>query len=231
LLANSHTTVEETRAVNPWLPEVKVTLLGVPRRTRHATPGKLSPQALIVGRIASAERLKGHDVVLDAWGEIARAVPHARLVIAGDGNDRARLEKRVARENLKGVEFVGRITDRERDELYLRSRLLFYISRQEGFGLAGAEAAAAGVPLVGLAGTVMQELFPNGDGAVLLKDLRPATIAAAVVPVLTRDDFANSLGQAARARVEACFTDEHFKARFREQIKPFLNSMRTAAAG
>ena len=32
LLANSATTVAAARAVNPWLPEVKVTWLGVPRR-------------------------------------------------------------------------------------------------------------------------------------------------------------------------------------------------------
>jgi len=75
------------------------------------------------------------------------------------------------------------LRDEERDQLYARSRLLFLSSKQQGFGLAGVEAAAAGMPVMGLAGTVMSELFPNGS-AVLVNDLLASTTSKAAVGVL-----------------------------------------------
>jgi len=221
LLSNSATTVAAARSVNPWLPEVKVTWLGVPRRKTALHVGDLPPVGLIVGRMASVERLKGHDPVLDAWPEVRKSIPDARLLIAGGGNDQARLRRRVAQEQIAGVEFLGRLSDAERDQLYARSRLFFFPSKQEGFGLAGVEAAAAGVPVLGLAGTVMSELFPNGS-AILVNDLLASTITQAAVRVLGDSQYATALGLAARKRVEENFLEEHFIARFQAALRPLL---------
>jgi len=221
LLSNSATTVSAARAVNPWLPEVKVTWLGVPRRESAVRVGELPPVGLIVGRMASVERLKGHDPVLDAWPDVRKSIPDARLLIVGGGNDLARLKRRVAREQIGGVEFLGRLGDGERDRLYAGSRLFFFPSKQEGFGLAGVEAASAGVPVMGLAGTVMSELFPNGS-AILVNDLLASTISQAAVRVLGDSEYATAMGLAARKRVEENFLEEHFIARFKAALKPLL---------
>ena len=221
LLSNSATTVAAARSVNPWLPEVKVTWLGVPRPGTAVRAGELPPVGLIVGRMASVERLKGHDPVLDAWPEVHKAIPNARLLIVGGGNDLARLRRRVAHEQIPGVEFLGRLSDPQRDQLYARCRLFFFPSKQEGFGLAGVEAAAAGVPVLGLAGTVMSELFPDG-GAILVQDLLASTIAQAAVRVLGDSAYATAQGLAARKRVEENFLEEHFIARFQAALKPLL---------
>jgi glycosyltransferase involved in cell wall biosynthesis len=109
--------------------------------------------------------------------------PDAKLLIVGAVNDQARLRQRVAQEQITGVEFPGRLSDQERDQLYARSRLFFFPSKHEGFGLAGVEAAAAGVPVLGLAGTVMSELFPNGS-AILVNNLLASTITQTAVRVL-----------------------------------------------
>ena len=218
LIANSTTTVVMTRMANPWLPRVEVAWLGVPETSEPIDAGKLPPVALIVGRMSSPERYKGHDAVLDAWPLIRSNVPGARLLIVGTGDDELRLRRRVAKENLEAIEFCGRLSDSERDRAYRSARLLFYPSDQEGFGLASIEAAAFGVPVLGLAGTVTAELFPNGEGVVLAKDLRRESIAEAAVPVLTNPDLASSLGHAGRERVKSVFLEEHFAARFRRAL-------------
>ena len=82
---------------------------------------------------------------------------------------------------------------------------MFYPSEQEGFGLAGIEAASFGVPFMGLAGTVTAELFPDGNGVVLAKDLTPHSIAEAAIPVLTDSRLASNLGDAARTECTARF--------------------------
>lgn len=218
LIANSATTIGRTRLVNPWLPNVEVAWLGVRGATQPTDPGKLPPTALIVGRMSSPERYKGHDAVMTAWPLIQNAVPNAKLVIVGTGDDEARLRRRVRDEGLHAIQFRGRLSDRERDDAYRAARLLLYPSNQEGFGLAGLEAAALGVPFLGLAGTVTEELFPNGDGVVLAKDLQPQSIAEAVIPVLTDSQLASGLGAAARKRVQSTFLEEHFAIRFRRAL-------------
>jgi len=228
LLANSITTVNAARALNSWLPHVKVTWLGVPPR-RRVDVGSLPPVGVIVSRLASAERLKGHDVVLDAWPEICRAVPSARLVIIGSGNDQPRLRRRVREEHLDTVDFGGRLSDTDRDAVLRSSRMCFYPSRQEGFGLAGVEAAAYVIPVLGLAGTVLSELFPEA-GAVLINDTRGSSIAEASVPVLTNGDYANAVGQAAWERVNANFLEEHFMDRFRSALLPLVDYEKAAGS-
>ncbi len=221
LISNSHSTIKAARAVNPWLPEVKVTWLGVQRRDSAVRAGELPPVGLIVGRMASVERLKGHDAVLDAWPQVHKCVPQARLLMVGGGNDQIRLRRRVSQERIGGVEFLGRLSDPARDMLYSRSRLFFFPSKQEGFGLAGVEAAACGMPVLGLAGTVMEELFPNGS-AILINDLSAATITEAAVRVFRDAEFATRLGCAARKRVEENFLEEHFISRFQAALRPVI---------
>lgn len=224
IVANSATTVAATRQANPWLPKVEVAWLGIRAASGHVDPGKLPPNALIVGRMSSPERYKGHDAVMSAWPLIRAAVPEAQLVIIGTGSDEERLRRRVEQEQLAGIRFLGRVSDEERDRAYCASRLLFYPSEQEGFGLAGIEAASFGVPFMGLAGTVTAELFPDGEGAVLAKDLTPNSIAEAAIPVLTDSLLASNLGEAARKRVHSTFLEEHFAMRFRSAISKILET-------
>jgi phosphatidyl-myo-inositol dimannoside synthase len=218
IVANSATTIAATRKANPWLPEVEVAWLGIRAASGQVDPGKLPPNTLIVGRMSSPERYKGHDAVMDAWSLIRSAIPQAQLTIIGTGSDEPRLRRRVEKEHLAGIRFLGRVSDEERDRAYCSSRLLFYPSEQEGFGLAGIEAASFGVPFMGLAGTVTTELFPGGNEVVLAKDLTPHSIAEAAIPVLADSQLASSLGDAARKRVHSTFLEEHFAARFRAAL-------------
>jgi phosphatidylinositol alpha-1,6-mannosyltransferase len=214
IVANSATTVAMAQSFNPWLPDTEVAWLGIRGSSLQVDPGKVGPTALIVGRMSSPERYKGHDAVMNAWPLIRSAVPHATLVIIGTGSDEARLRRRVQEENLHGIRFLGWVSDEERDRAYCSSRLVFYPSEQEGFGLAGIEAASFGVPFLGLAGTVAEELFPGGHGVVLAKDLSPQSISAAAIPVLTNPQLASRLGDEARRRVRSTFLQEHFAERF-----------------
>jgi glycosyltransferase involved in cell wall biosynthesis len=229
LLVNSATTEAEARIFNPWLPKVTVTWLGVERQNEIADVRAAAPMGLIVGRMADSERLKGHDAVMDAWPLIKSIVPEAKLMIVGGGNDKRRLQKRVKTEQLAGIEFCGRIDDTQRNQMYRSCRLLFYPSKQEGFGLAGVEAASFGIPLLGLAGTVTEELFPPGTGAVIAKDLSREGIAESAIPVLGSSEHAADLGRAALARVNAVFLKKHFSDRFWQALEPQLFTCRAVA--
>jgi len=107
--------------------------------------------------------------------------------------------------------------------------MLFYPSKQEGYGLAGVEAASFGVPVLGLAGTVTEELFPPGTGAVVAKDLSRESIAEAAIPLLGSPQHGQTLGRAAAARVNAVFLKEHFADRLRRALAPQLSACKPQA--
>jgi glycosyltransferase involved in cell wall biosynthesis len=226
LLTNSATTAAQARSFNPWLPKVEVTWLGVRDQPQPADISKSAPLGLMVGRILREERCKGHDAVLDAWPVIRAAIPDANLMIVGTGDDEPRLQQRIATEHIEGVKLCGWLSDADRDALYRRSRLFFFPSSGEGFGLAGVEAAGFGVPVLGLTGTVTEELFPEGTGAVFAQHLEGDSIAQAAIPVLKDPQCAATLGQTARARVQSVFLEEHFMERFRKAVSPLLHGAR-----
>lgn len=109
----------------------------------------------------------------------------ARLTVAGDGQDRAELERRVDSAGLRGVtEFRGWVQREDLPRLYAEHEVFLFPSRYEGLGVACIEAMAAGcVPVAtrirGVTDFVIENgrtglLFPSGDtgtAARLLADV------------------------------------------------------------
>jgi glycosyltransferase involved in cell wall biosynthesis len=224
LIAVSQTTVSLARKANPWFPDTAVTWLGVQRQVSSSPICEREPIALMVGRMDVRTGQKGHDQVLDAWAAIVAAVPTARLLMIGEGSDRPRLMRRVAQEGLRGVEFTGYVSDTVRDELYRKARVFLFPSSQEGFGLAAFEAAAAGMPVIGLSGTVLEELFPGGRGVRLVSAEGSGPLADATIELLSNASAAMTLGAEAQRRVYETFLQEHFVARFENALAPLLSS-------
>jgi glycosyltransferase involved in cell wall biosynthesis len=105
--------------------------------------------------------------------------------------------------------------------------VLVSISTGEGFGLAGLEAAASGLPVVGLKGTVTEELFPDGSGHVLLDSSEPQQLAGALIRLLTDADHARAIGDAGRRRMREVFTIDQFNQRIRGAITPLIHTTAT----
>jgi glycosyltransferase involved in cell wall biosynthesis len=105
---------------------------------------ELPSYALVVSRLAPE---KGVDVAIDA----CRAAG-ITLLIAGDGPERGALEAHAAAgRGVAGatVRFAGHVDDAELAELRARASIALVPSRSaETFGLAAAEAMAAGLPVV-----------------------------------------------------------------------------------
>ena len=223
VLAISGHTARRFREANP---HVRVNTIGVChlgiRSAPPAEAGALPPGfALIVGRLWSTERYKGHDWLIDVWPAVRARVPDARLIVVGDGDDRARLEARAAASGLgDAIRFTGRISDQQLAALYNASAFFAMPSASEGFGLAYLEAMRAGKPCIALHGAP-DELIDHGVSGVLIargatNDLD--TLLEAIVRLFTDRGLCARLGAAAAARVARDFTEEHFARRFRAAI-------------
>ena len=130
---------ERLRELGAPLDSERVHVLAPPVQVPlHAADVRSGSYALVVSRLASE---KGVDVAVDAC-RIA-GVP---LVVAGDGPERDIL---CARASNGDVRFTGQVDDAELQRLRAGAALAIVPSRSaETFGLAAAEAMAAGVPVV-----------------------------------------------------------------------------------
>ncbi|MDH5692158.1 MAG: glycosyltransferase family 4 protein [Gammaproteobacteria bacterium] len=105
---------------------------------------------LTLGRMSASERYKGFDEVLDIVKTLSTKISNIIYVIAGDGDDRQRLQKRVSDESLSEfVLFTGLVTDEQRLELFQLADLYVMPSYGEGFGFVLLEALACGTPAIG----------------------------------------------------------------------------------
>lgn len=106
---------------------------------------------LSVGRLNASEGYKGHDRVIQALPRVVRAFPQVEYLIAGDGDDRPRLEALVHSLQLsERVRFLGQVTRERLLGLYRSSGLFVMPSTGEGFGIVFLEALACGCPVLGL---------------------------------------------------------------------------------
>ncbi|MFF0594561.1 glycosyltransferase [Streptomyces antibioticus] len=134
---------------------------------------------------------------LDALAALVRRGVPARLVVAGDGPLRARLEQR-ARERGLPVTFLGHVSDRGAlGALQASADVCLAPGPAETFGLAALEAMACGTPVVVSASSALPEVIGTA-GAVAVD--RGEAFADAVQSLLARPEPARR--EAARARAE-----------------------------
>jgi glycosyltransferase involved in cell wall biosynthesis len=144
----------------------------VPHVVRNIAPApRCAPDgpALVASRLAPE---KGVDIAIDACR--LAGIP---LVVAGDGPLDAALRRRAAGAD---VTFTGRVDAARLAELRAQASVAVVPSRSvETFGLAAAEAMAAGLPVVATRIGALTELLPEAQ-------LAPPGDAAALADVITR---------------------------------------------
>lgn len=163
---------------------------------------------LTLGRMAAAERYKGHDEILAVLPALAERVPDVAWLIAGDGDDRPRLEARARDLGVADrVVFAGYVSDDEKLD-HLRLADVFAMpGRGEGFGIVYLEALACGVPVIASSADASREAVLDGAlGAVVDPD-DPASLLDALADALAAPPLPD------RAAL-ATFSVEAFHARW-----------------
>ncbi len=202
----------------------RVVHLGLGEPISASSGGSLpdSPLAVMVGRMSSNERYKGHDEVIAAWPAVQDAVPGAQLWIAGPGDYREGLEGRVRALGLtSSVRFLGAIPEAAKQDLLARSRALLLPSRGEGFGLAYLEAMRLGRPCLTSTLDAGREVVnpPECGLAVDPGDLN--ALAGAVIRLLDYTGQWPVWSTSSRRRYEERFTEKHFQQRLTAALQEF----------
>jgi glycosyltransferase involved in cell wall biosynthesis len=134
------------------------------------------PTASVVVTVGRIDRLKGIDLQIAAWPEVVAQMPHAVLLVVGDGPERAGLEHHVAGQPwARSVRFLGFRSDVE--AILWAGDLFAITSRSEGLGLVALEAMSTGMPVVATAVDGLPEIVIHDVNGLVVAPEDPSAIA------------------------------------------------------
>ena len=142
---------------------------------------------------------------------LLRAAKHldAKVVIAGSGPERGRLDELIATLALQNVIFAGQVSDREKVALLQHCRAVILPShlRSEAFGMVLVEAAMFARPMISCEiGTGTSFVNAHGQTGLVVPPENPLELAKAMQILLQNESQAHSWGLGARLRYEQLFS-------------------------
>jgi phosphatidylinositol alpha-1,6-mannosyltransferase len=180
---------------------------------------------LIVGRMMSSERHKGHEQLIRAWPSVKMQVPDAQLVIVGRGDDLQWLKGLAGttgcRESIIFAEWVNDVT---LDEIYRRAAVFAMPSNGEGFGLVFLEAMKRRLPCIASCTDASREIVVDGETGFLVDQSDGHQICHSITLLLKDRFLRKRFGSAGFGHLNAHFSFEKFKERINLALGPLLQS-------
>ncbi len=147
-------------------------------------------------------------LLLDAMASLRGAGVQAKLKIVGRGDDLARLEDAVGRQNLgEVVEFLGFVDEEEKRRLLRWAWAVVFPSAKEGWGIVNVEAAACGTPAIASNSPGLRESVRDGHTGILVPHGDHEALAEALRKVVSEPDLVERLGSNARQFAETLSWD------------------------
>ncbi|HEX6290008.1 MAG TPA: glycosyltransferase family 4 protein [Herpetosiphonaceae bacterium] len=155
---------------------------------------------LYLGRL---EQRKGVAHLVRAFARLQRQYPNLRLVIGGDGPERATLGRLVQEHALERVVFLGYVPSADLPRLFASADLFCApATYAESFGIVLIEAMAAGLPIVAAANAGYAGLLAAHPGNLLAPPGDDRALAGAIASLVEHPAYAQSVGARNRAAAE-----------------------------
>jgi glycosyltransferase involved in cell wall biosynthesis len=165
---------------------------------------------------------KGHEDLLTAIADLAPRHPGLRLVVAGDGPTRERIQAETARLGIESVvEFLGRVGHAEMPSLYRSAQLIVLPSYMPGetFPVCLLEGMAVGLPAVGTRWTGIPDIIEDGKTGIIVEPRDTHSLAAAIERFLVDPAFHAAASRAARERAHGRFTAGSVSSAYRDAYR------------
>jgi glycosyltransferase involved in cell wall biosynthesis len=187
-------------------------------------PGTPAPRSAsagppLFGCLARLDRVKGLDVLLDALAK----VPDARVVIAGEGDERAALQGQAFALGISGRVDILEWTD-DPGSLLTGCDGFVLPSRAEGFPLSILEAMLAGLPVVATDVGSVREAVVDGETGFVVPSDDATALARAMRRLATDTDLRRTMGKAGRARALERFSIERMARAYEELYEQLLGA-------
>ncbi len=186
------------------------------------------PSILYLGRLRPYKRI---DVLINAFAQVQKTIPSARLTIAGDGESASQLKNLVKRLGLNNsVEFTGLVTEKEKSRLFTRSWIAVHPSVVEGWGISNIEANFCGTPVVASNVVGLKDSVIHGRTGLLVKPESVQAFAAAISLLIKNKGLRKRLSKQAYLW-SGNFSWNQSTQKFYEIIKDYINKRSAWAEG
>jgi glycosyltransferase involved in cell wall biosynthesis len=173
----------------------------------------VGPDDFVILQVARLDYLKDHATALRTVARVVREVPHARLVLVGDGPERPAIQALVSELNLGGAaRFLG--VRKDVDRLLHGAELFLLTSVSEGVPLTVIEAMAAGLPVVATDVGGLREVVADGATGMLAPAKDDAVLARHVLRLAGDGGLRRAMGTAGRARAKELFDEPRMAAEY-----------------
>lgn len=161
----------------------------------------------VVGIVARLSDVKGHIYLIEAMKEVLERIPHAQLLLVGEGKMKEELIKRTRNLGIdRNVIFIPSVNDTK--EVLSVMDLFVMPSLKEGLGLALMEAMACGICVMGSDVGGIRSLIQDGFNGRLVKPADSKGIASAIIELLQDEHLRESLGRQAQIFIKQNFSQE-----------------------
>ncbi len=173
--------------------------------------------------VASLHPRKGHRHLMEAMRILKQRGKRVRVLLVGDGEERAMLEQLVRETGIDDcVSFLGWRQDV--DAVLATAQLYVHPALEEAFGIAIAEAMAAGLPVVASRTGGIPDVVADGVTGFLVPAADGEALAERLCRLIDDPRLRATMGAAGRARALALFSP-HKLARsyaevFRRVVEP-----------
>ena len=165
----------------------------------------LDPDAFLVVGLGRLVPIKGFDLLVRALPALAAQIPSARVLLVGDGGERAALAAIAASLGVtERLRMTGEIFDVTAP--LAAADVLAVPSRNEGMGRVIVEAMALGIPVVATAVGGIPDVVTDGECGRLVAPDDVEALAAALLELGRDGALRAKLGEAAEARAESFST-------------------------
>ncbi len=160
------------------------------------TPKALRPTFLYLGRL---KRYKGVEMALRALAAACRSGADLALDIAGQGDDRPRLERLAGALGVADrTRFLGFVSAAEKRRLMRQAWAVVLPSPKEGWGISNVEAGACGTPALASDSPGLRESVRHGETGFLVPHGDVPALAARMLELARDPGLVARLGAAAR---------------------------------
>ncbi len=202
-------------------PEERLARLPLGVDTVMFRPAEHPPSTPTVVFAGSLAPVKDPETAIRAFAGVAASLESVRLVVAGAGGMRGKLEALARQLGVEDrIRFLGQVPRKRMAELFQSASLLCVTSLHELQSMVAVEAAACGLPVVGTAVGVLPDL---GAGARLVPSGDVDALTAALIEVLTNRELAAQMSAAGRAAVTERYAIERTSSALIEHYRELIS--------
>lgn len=185
-----------------------------------------SPNDFLIIQVARLDGLKDHPTAVRAMGHVVRRVPHAKLILVGEGPERPKIEKTIAE---LGLEQHVRLLGSRRDvpRLLAAADVFLLTSISEGIPLTIIEGMAAKLPVVSTDVGGLREILGDPPLGKLAPAGEDQKLADALIELAEDSALCQELGEQGCVRAFELFSEQAMHAQYAEIFDQALGVTRT----